>query len=273
MEALKPESINRRSYTSRRTPPTPHTTAGGAGSQDLAATNHLFRAPDWKRRAGEWSHWGGLGEGRRESGVSLHRQQASRTQHASRRPASCMEGGAGMEGWLQQLEEMQRRHSSSTGVGLQGYASGSGVPVVPPLSDRTVSMPLLPNHPAATGQSVRHTDSPSSLCSEDLLVSLTDSWSATPLGSDESLWPQESAAGSRERVSIGETPRAQYSSMSSLTPVKIGWLPIQRRLLLVDDASSQTRQPHAATHNGPCQVNSYLSTFEEHPDVIVLCPV
>lgn len=264
MEALKPESVNRRSYTSRRTPPTPHATAGGAASQDLAATNHLFRAPDWKRRAGEWSHWGGLGEGRRrESGVSPHRQQASRTQHAPRRPASCMEGGAGTEGWLQQLEEMQRRRGSGTGVGagLQGYASGSGVPVVPPLSDRTVSMPLLPNHPTATGRSIRHADSPSSLCSEDLLFSLTGSWSATPLGSDESLWPQESAGGSRERVSIKETPRAQYSSMSSLTPVKIGWLPIQRRLQLVDDASSQTHQPHATTHNGPCQVKLRLVHF------------
>ncbi|XP_076154948.1 (E2-independent) E3 ubiquitin-conjugating enzyme FATS [Alosa pseudoharengus] len=248
MEALKSESVNRRSSTSRRTPSTPHAGA----SQDLAATNHLFRAPDWRRRAGEWSHWGGLGEGSRESGLPPHRQQTARTQHA-RRPASCIEGARGMDGWLQQLEEMQRRRSSAAGVGagLGGYSSGSGVPLVPPLSDRTVSMPVLPDEPAA-GRFIRHTASPSSLYSEDLLLSLTDSLSATPLGSDESLWPPD-GAGSSETVSIRETPRAEYTSMSSLTAVKIGWLPIQRRLV-VENATSHTHQPHTATQSAPCQV-------------------
>ncbi|XP_062383058.1 (E2-independent) E3 ubiquitin-conjugating enzyme FATS [Sardina pilchardus] len=234
MEALKSESVSRRSYTSRRTPPTPHAGA----SQDLAATNHLSRAPDWRRRAGEWSHWGGVGEGG--------------TQHA-RRPASCIEGARAMDGWLQQLEEMQRRRSSAAGVGagLGGYSGGPGGPVVPPLADRTVSLPVLPNQPLP-GRYSRHSASPSSLYSEDLLLSLTDSLDATPLGSSESLWPTD-GAGSSETVSIRESPRAEFTSMSSLTAVKHGWLPIQRRLV-VEKATGHTHQPHTANQNSPCQV-------------------
>lgn len=255
MEALKPEHVRRRSCTSRRTPTPPHT----GGSRDLAHTDHLFRAPDWRRRAGEWTNWEGLEEEKKESGVSPHRQQTPRTQHA-RRPASCIEGGNRMDRWLQELEEMQRRRNSSVGVGggLRGYSSGAGVPVAPPLSDRTVSMPVLQNHPAA-GRFIRHTDSQSSLCSEDLPLSLTASSSATPLGSDESLWPLDDT-GSSERVCIRQTPRAEYTSMSSLTSVKIRWLPVQRRLV-VNDAPSHTHRPHGTTQNNPCQVKLIFVHF------------
>ena len=68
MEALKPEHVRRRSCTSRRTPTPPHT----GGSRDLAHTDHLFRAPDWRRRAGEWTNWEGLEE-EEEEGYEMSR--------------------------------------------------------------------------------------------------------------------------------------------------------------------------------------------------------
>ncbi|KAG5855341.1 hypothetical protein ANANG_G00048080 [Anguilla anguilla] len=89
--------------------------AGPPGREEGAPAGPPCRGSGW-RRSGDESYWDSL--------VS----EVEVLPHAPR-PQSCI-GGIGVEGWLQQLERAQR-------------AQGPARTKMPPLSDRTVSMPTL----------------------------------------------------------------------------------------------------------------------------------
>ncbi|XP_073684049.1 (E2-independent) E3 ubiquitin-conjugating enzyme FATS [Garra rufa] len=118
------------------------------------------------------------------------------------RPLSCIEGGR-MDKWLQTLERLQSRR-------LQNQ--------IPPFADRTLSMPVLPNE--AAGSNLQCAD-----------VSSLRWRNQTP-----SVCPSvcESSSSSLESVHIKAAPAAEKAQFCALAPVRFGWLPIQRRVILTD---------------------------------------
>ncbi|XP_016371859.1 uncharacterized protein LOC107711383 [Sinocyclocheilus rhinocerous] len=118
------------------------------------------------------------------------------------RPLSCIEGGR-MDKWLQTLERLQSRW-------LQNQ--------IPQFADRTVSMPVLPNETAGSNP----------LCPD---VSSLRRRNQTP-----SVCPSvcESSSSSLESVHIKAAPAAERAQFCALAPVRFGWLPIQRHVILTD---------------------------------------
>ncbi|XP_050979557.1 (E2-independent) E3 ubiquitin-conjugating enzyme FATS isoform X1 [Labeo rohita] len=118
------------------------------------------------------------------------------------RPLSCIEGGR-MDKWLQTLERLQSRQ-------LQNQ--------IPPFADRAVSMPFLQNEMAESNL----------LCPD---VSSFRRKDQTP-----SVCPSvcESFSSSLESVHIKAAPAAERAEFCALAPVRFGWLPIQRRVILTD---------------------------------------
>ncbi|XP_049615304.1 (E2-independent) E3 ubiquitin-conjugating enzyme FATS [Syngnathus scovelli] len=70
---------------------------------------------------------------------------------------------------------------------------------------------------------------------------------ASSLGSRESLQSEffvpVGRRGSLERVHISQTPKKEQSQLGYVTPVKTGWLPIQRRVITVDERQLASPQP------------------------------
>ncbi|XP_030611405.1 (E2-independent) E3 ubiquitin-conjugating enzyme FATS isoform X2 [Archocentrus centrarchus] len=186
------------------------------------------RTPSW-RRSGDESYWESLmSEGEGLPTVS-HPPRA-------RRPQSAIEGGQ-LDSWLEHLQAMQSK--------LRGPAHNQAQV----FNDRTTSMPVLNKEP--TGRAWRHMGVPlfsgvSSSCGSS---SLCDS----SLGSQESLqtgvFSPPERRGSWERAHIMQAPKKEQAQLSYLSPVKTGWLPIQRRVMMVADTCNQN-QPldHAAGH-------------------------
>ncbi|XP_068593073.1 (E2-independent) E3 ubiquitin-conjugating enzyme FATS [Cebidichthys violaceus] len=183
---------------------------------------HLRRAPSW-RRSGDESYWESL----IPEGEVLPR--VSRPGRAPR-PQSAIEGGRQLDGWL---EHLQRIESELLRAPVHGQA--------PAFSDWTASMPALDGEP--TGPVWRHPEVPSysrasSSCGSPSLCE-------SSLGSQESLqtgfFSPPERRGSWERAQIMQAPRKEQARLSSLAPVKIGWLPIQRRVMMVGDARNQNQ--------------------------------
>ncbi|XP_049419990.1 (E2-independent) E3 ubiquitin-conjugating enzyme FATS [Epinephelus fuscoguttatus] len=182
---------------------------------------HLRRAPSW-RRSGDESHWESL----IPEGEVLTR--VSRPPRAPR-PQSAIEGRQ-LDGWL---EHLQRIESELLRAPVHNQ--------VPAFSDRTTSMPAL--HKEPTGRAWRQPGTPSfsrgsSSCGSPSLCE------SSP-GSQESLHtgflsPPE-RRGSWERAHMMQVPRKEQAQLSNIAPVKIGWLPIQRRVMMVDDACNQNQ--------------------------------
>ncbi|XP_059388811.1 (E2-independent) E3 ubiquitin-conjugating enzyme FATS isoform X1 [Carassius carassius] len=118
------------------------------------------------------------------------------------RPLSCIEGGR-MDKWLQTLERLQSRR-------LQNQ--------IPQFVDRTVSIPLLPKDTAGGNP----------LCPD---VSPLRRRNQTP-----SVCPRvcESSSSSLESVHIKAARAAERAQFCALAPVRFGWLPIQRHVILTD---------------------------------------
>ncbi|XP_042364156.1 (E2-independent) E3 ubiquitin-conjugating enzyme FATS [Plectropomus leopardus] len=182
---------------------------------------HLRRAPSW-RRSGDESYWESL----IPEGEILPR--VSRPHHAPR-PQSAIEGRQ-LDGWL---EHLQRIESELLRAPVHDQ--------VPAFSDRTTSMPALDKEP--TGRAwrepgIRSFSRGSSSCGSP---SLCDS----SLGSQESLQtgflPHPERRGGWERAHMMQTPKKEQAQLSNLAPVKIGWLPIQRRVMMVGDACNQNQ--------------------------------
>ncbi|KAM9716275.1 (E2-independent) E3 ubiquitin-conjugating enzyme FATS [Menidia menidia] len=176
----------------------------------------LRRAPDW-RRSGSESYWDSL------TAEEEFSPRASQPPRASR-PQSAIEGGQ-LDSWLEHLQRMQGE------VRAPGHDQS--------FNDRTASTPVL--HRELTGPAWRKTalQSPSrdsSSCgSSSLFGSSLDSQESFQTGR---LSPPE-RRGSRERVHIMQAPTKEKTQLSYLAPVKTGWLPIQRRVMMVGDAHSQ----------------------------------
>lgn len=182
---------------------------------------HLRRAPGW-RRSGDESYWESL----IPEGDFLPR--VSRPPRAPR-PQSAIEGGQ-LDSWLEHLQRMQND--------LLRDPAGDHVPV---LNDRTTSMPAL--NKEQTGRAWRHQGVPSfsrgsSSCGSTSLYE-------SSLGSQDSLqtgfFSPSERRGSWERAHIMQAPRKEQAQLSYLSPVKIGWLPIQRRVMMVADACNQNQ--------------------------------
>ncbi|XP_042624034.1 uncharacterized protein LOC122147075 isoform X2 [Cyprinus carpio] len=118
------------------------------------------------------------------------------------RPLSCIEG-VRMDKWLQMLERLQSRR-------LQYQ--------IPPFVDRTVSMPVFTNEMAGSNP----------LCPD---VSSLHRRNQTP-----SVFPSvcESSSSSLESVHIKAAPAGENAQFCALAPVRFGWLPIQRHVILTD---------------------------------------
>ncbi|XP_038592614.1 (E2-independent) E3 ubiquitin-conjugating enzyme FATS [Micropterus salmoides] len=185
---------------------------------------HLRRAPAW-RRSGDESYWESL----ISDGEVLPR--VSRPPHA-RRPQSAIEGGQ-LDSWLEHLQRMQSN------------VLRAPVHQVPAFSDRTTSMPALDK---PTGRAWRQPGIPSfsrgsSSCGSPSLCE-------SSLGSQDSIQtgfvsPPE-CRGSWERAHIMQAPRKEHVQLCSLAPVKIGWLPIQRKVIVADSCHQNQFLDHSA---------------------------
>ncbi|XP_005919564.1 (E2-independent) E3 ubiquitin-conjugating enzyme FATS isoform X4 [Haplochromis burtoni] len=186
---------------------------------------HLRRTPGW-RRSGDESYWESLMS---EGPAVSHPPRAPR-------PQSAIEGGQ-LDSWLEHLQAMQSKLKAPAHNQARGF------------NDRTTSMPVLNKEP--TGRAWRHTGFPSfsrvsSSCESS---SLCDS----SLGSQEFLqtgvFSPPERRGSWERAHIMQAPEKEQAELSYLSPVKIGWLPIQRRVMMVADTCNQNQfLDHAPGH-------------------------
>ncbi|XP_031699492.1 (E2-independent) E3 ubiquitin-conjugating enzyme FATS isoform X2 [Anarrhichthys ocellatus] len=183
---------------------------------------HLRRAPSW-RRSGDESYWESL----IPEGEVLPR--VSPPQRAPR-PQSAIEGGRQLDGWL---EHLQRIESELLRAPCHGQA--------PAFSDWTTSMPALDKEPSGPVWRQPEVPSYSKASSSCGSPSLCES----SLGSQESLqtglFSPPERRGSWERVQMMQTPRKEQAQLSSMAPVKIGWLPIQRRVMMVGGACNQNQ--------------------------------
>ncbi|XP_036844722.1 uncharacterized protein LOC110511695 [Oncorhynchus mykiss] len=163
------------------------------------------------------------------------------------RPQSAIEGGSqNLDRWLQELERMENGRYFGNPDRVQRDQ------VQAPFYDGTASMPTLHKEPVGSGLRHHYQGLPSSpsLCSRDRDLSPcgTPSPCDSSLGSQESLKAGLSSAqdynGSWERAIIKQAPGKEEAKLSSLTPVRVGWLPIQRRALLRDAPGPGPRHPH-----------------------------
>lgn len=114
------------------------------------------------------------------------------------RPRSAIEGGQ-LDHWLEHLQRLQKDLLRDPGLDQRGGSiSWRSTTVNPPCSRNSSSY-----------------DSGSSPGSQESLQS-------TPLSPEHQ--------GSRDRARIMHTPVKERAQLCSLPPVKIGWLPIQRRV-------------------------------------------
>lgn len=201
---------------------------------------HLRRAQGW-RRSGDESYWESLlSEG----------EVLPRVAHPPRapRPQSAIEGGD-LDSWLEHLQRMQSDL-------LRAPAHDQ----VPAFNERTASMPAL--HREVAGRAWRQPGIPSfsrgsSSCGSPTLCE-------SSLGSQESLQTGFSSPAERrgnwERAHIMQAPRKEQTELSYLAPVKIGWLPVQRRVIMADACNQKQLLDHSA---GQVIPNKALSVFSE----------
>lgn len=169
---------------------------------------HLQRSPGW-RRSVDQSYWDGLLAEKEEDLTVVPRHSRPS------RPRSAIEGGQ-LDHWLEHLHRLQKDLLRDQGQDQRG---GSG-------SWRSSAW-----IPPSSRDSSSH-GSVSSPGSQESLQS-------TPLSPER--------RGSWGRARIMHTPVKERAQMCSLPPVKIGWLPIQRRVTVAGAPKSNQGQEHAAS--------------------------
>ncbi|XP_071250769.1 uncharacterized protein [Salvelinus alpinus] len=186
------------------------------------------------------------------------------------RPQSAIEGGSqNLDRLLQELERMENGRYFGNPDRVQRDQAQA------PFYDRTASMPTLHKEPVGSGLCHHYQGLPSSpsLCSRDRDLSPcgTPSLCDSTLGNQESLRAGLSSApdhnGSWERAIIKQAPGKEEAKLSSLTPVRVGWLPIQRRALLRDAPAPGPGHPHLQV-NLASQVRlkaAITPTFRKNP--------
>lgn len=181
---------------------------------------HLQRAPAW-RRSGDESCW--------ESLILEDVLTPVARLPRGPRPQSAIEGGQ-LDDWLEHLHVMQSNL-------LTASVHGQG----PVFNNRTTSMPAFDK--VATEHAWRQLGIPS--FSRGSSSCGSSSQCGSLLGSQESLqtgpFPSPECRGSSERAHIVQAPRKEQPKVSYLAQVKTGWLPIQRRVMMVADACNQNQ--------------------------------
>ncbi|XP_074520200.1 (E2-independent) E3 ubiquitin-conjugating enzyme FATS [Halichoeres trimaculatus] len=187
---------------------------------------HLRRAPSW-RKSGDESSWESLISDVEASQQVSHPPRASRAP----RPQSAIEGGH-LDSWLEHLQSMQ-----------SGFLRTPVHNQVPAFNDRTTSMPYLGKE--TTGRAWTPSFSKGSSSCE------SPSWCESSLGSQESLqtgfFSHSERRGSWERAHIMQAPEKEQARLSSIAPVKIGWLPVQRRVVVADARNQNQHWDHSAS--------------------------
>ena len=187
---------------------------------------HLRRAPGW-RSSGDETYWESLIAEGEVVPRATHPQRAPR-------PQSAIEGRQ-LDGWLEHLQRMQNDL-------LRAPVHDQ----VPAFNDRTTSMPAL--HKEPTRRAWRQLGIPSfsrgsSSCGSPSLCE-------SSLGSQESLqtgfYSPPERRGSWERAHIMQAPSKEQAELSYLAPVKIGWLPIQRRVVVAGAGNQRQFPDHSA---------------------------
>lgn len=171
---------------------------------------HLRRAPGW-RRSGDESCWERLIA---EGGDFASASQPTRTP----RPRSAIEGGQ-LDNWLEHLQRMQ-----------SNLLRSPDPEQVPAFNNQTASIPSVHQEPIGypwKQQGIPTFSGGSSSCGSPGLYQ-------SSLGSYESLQTGIFCPGERrgnwERAHIKQAPKTEKTQLSYLAPVKIGWLPIQRKV-------------------------------------------
>lgn len=190
---------------------------------------HLRRAPGW-RRSGDESYWESLLAEGEDFAVVPRPARAPR-------PRSAIEGGQ-LDRWLEHLQRMQ------------DLLKDSGQDQPHAFNDRS------PSGPAWRQPGISPFSPGSSSCGSVRLC-------GSSAGSQESLQsgllsPAE-RRGSWDRARIMQTPTKEQTQLSYLSPVKIGWLPIQRRVTV---AGAQKQSP--GLDHSPGQVEQVDSTQTVH---------
>ncbi|XP_057215078.1 (E2-independent) E3 ubiquitin-conjugating enzyme FATS isoform X1 [Triplophysa rosa] len=133
------------------------------------------------------------------------------------RPQSCIEGGTA-DKWLQTLERIQSRP-------LQRQKT--------PFVDKTVSMPALPNEMTGGNSGRKRTPR------------VCPSLGESSVGSLEFL----ETRGRSERsntVHVKPSPSTERAQFCSLAPVRFGWLPIERHVILTDISNNGCRHDNSS---------------------------
>ncbi|KAK2820542.1 hypothetical protein Q5P01_023501 [Channa striata] len=182
---------------------------------------HLRRAPGCRRPGGE-SSWGSL--------TSEDVMTPVARPPCAPRPQSAIEGGQ-LDGWLKHLRERKGNFLKAT-VRDQ----------VPAFNNWSTSMPALDKEPTGRGWGQLEVASFSRGSSSCGSCSLWES----SMGSQESVqtglsFPPE-RSGSCERAHFMQAPKKEQPQLSYLAPVKTGWLPVQRRVMMVADVCSNQNQ-------------------------------
>ena len=179
---------------------------------------HLRRAAGW-RSSGDETYWEGL-----KSEVEVV-PCGTPTQHVLQ-PQSAIEG-AQKDAWMQQLGRMQCCHSGGPACYPMGpfYNKNASLP--------SLSTEQLGSFPQSSYQGVPYMNS-GDLSSRGI-PSMCD---ISPAGSQGSLkdepFHNPERRGSWEKASIKQAPGKEQAKLSSLAPVRIGWLPIQRNITVAD---------------------------------------
>ncbi|KAK7918817.1 hypothetical protein WMY93_010101 [Mugilogobius chulae] len=189
------------------------------------------RRKTW-RRSGDESYWD-----------SLTRDPSAPCPVRGSRPQSATEGSQ-LDGWLQHLQRIQQTSNRDQEFGLDKDASYSTL-----RAKRTAS--------SSWGSSSGGT----SLC-------------GSSLGSRESLQTSVPTPPERgdsfEKARIGQVPKKEQTKVSFLTPVKIGWLPIRRKVTMVGEqgrnADSTGQQVKLKPPITPTLVKSALSSVTSCSD-------
>lgn len=167
---------------------------------------HLQRTSGW-RRSVDQSYWDGL-LAEKEDLVLVPRPTRPS------RPRSAIEGGQ-LDHWLEHLQRLQKDLLRDPGQDQRGgYRSLRFSAGIPPSSQDSSSYGNV-----------------SSLGSQESLQSV-------PLSPEHQ--------GSWDRARIMHTPVKERAQLCSLPPVKIGWLPIQRRVTVGGTPKPSQGQEHLA---------------------------
>nr|XP_055032311.1 (E2-independent) E3 ubiquitin-conjugating enzyme FATS isoform X2 [Misgurnus anguillicaudatus] len=169
------------------------------GAASSNSTSFLRRSSSWRRP----------GEPRYYEGPVV---QVNRPPDGAR-PQSCIEGGTA-DKWLQTLERLQSRP-------LQRQ--------IPQFVDKTLSMPALPNEMTKL--------CPPSFQRRQQTSSVSPSLYESSVGSLESMETNGASYG-RNTVHIKPSPSTERAEFCSLAPVRFGWLPIKRHVILTDISNS-----------------------------------